>query len=297
MARSRVAEDSDASLRADVAKPFLKWAGGKWSLAAEIAELLPCDLEARTYREPFVGGGALFFWLKKSRAPKKVVLTDTLGDLVNTYEVVRDDVEALLAKLEALRDAHSKEHFYEVRERFNSRKTGSRVERAAWLVYLNKTCFNGLFRTNRSGIFNVPFGRFVNPNIADHARLRAASKALAGVEIAQSKFDHLEKKAKKGNVIYLDPPYVPLSKTANFAAYDGAFGPEDQRRLADLFRELDARGCLLALSNSDTEEVRRLYKGFDIRPIRAARNISASGSTRAPVTELLVRNVKRYPRG
>jgi len=283
-------------LAREIPKPFLKWAGGKWSLAPEIAELLPHDLAKRTYREPFVGGGALFFWLKKARAPKKVVLTDTLGDLVTAYEIVRDDVESLLTALEHLRDAHSKEHFYEVRERFNARSTGSRVERAAWLVYLNKTCFNGLFRTNRSGIFNVPFGRFVKPNIADHPRLRAASRALEGVEIANHKFEHLAKKAKSGNVIYLDPPYVPLSKTANFAAYDGAFGPDDQRRLADLFRELDERGCLLALSNSDTDEVRKLYKGFDIQHIRAAHNISASGATRAPVTELLVRNLNRYPK-
>ncbi len=276
-------------------RPFLKWAGGKRLLAPIIAPKLPKDLEQRRYREPFVGGGALFFHLRARLDPERVFLSDALGDLIRTYQAVRDDVEGLLEELERLRDRHSKEHFYEVREHFNA-ATGADLKRAAWLVYLNKTCFNGLFRTNRSGRFNVPFGRFTKPHIADHARLRAAAAALRGVDIREQGFEHLAKVAKRGDVIYLDPPYVPLSKTANFAAYaDGAFGPDDQRRLAALFQELSARGCLLALSNSDTPEVRALYKGFEITTLEANRSISAVGSTRAPVNEVLVRNTARWP--
>lgn len=289
--RTRRAEPTDRP----AARPFLKWAGGKWRLAPQIASLLPADLASRTYREPFLGGGAVYFYLASHRPPARAILSDALSDLIATYKVVRKQTSALVGRLETLRDAHSKEAYYEVRERFNAERDAPSLERAAWLIYLNKTCFNGLFRTNRDGVFNVPIGRFKNPRVVDPTRLAAAARALAKVELWHRRFDHLADAAQPGDVVYLDPPYVPLSKTASFAAYaDGAFGAEDQARLAALFRKLDERGCLLALSNSDTPEVRRLYRGFHQEPIVAPRFISSKTSDRKPVGELLVRNLKRY---
>jgi DNA adenine methylase len=278
-----------------VARPFVKWAGGKWSLAHTIAEHLPKDLARRDYREPFVGGGAIYFWLHTHRRPKRAFLSDALPDLVAAYVAVRDEPEALIRKLERLQSRHDEAHYYRIRDRFNLERSAPPLERAAWLVYLNKTCYNGLFRTNRAGGFNVPHGRFADPTVVDPPRLRAASKALATALVEHQTFEHLEETARPGDVIYLDPPYVPLSRTASFAGYaNGAFSLDDQARLAALFRKLDERGCLLALSNSDTPEVHALYRGFDVQTIVAPRSISRSGATRRPVTEVLVRNLRRW---
>jgi len=273
--------------------PFLKWAGGKASIAKEIESLLPASWRDRTYREPFLGGGALFFHLRPSRA----VLSDTLRDLIVTYEVVRDRVDEVIPKLEKLRNKHDERQFYAVREQFNTDQEAPAIDRAAWLIYLNKTCFNGLYRTNRSGGFNVPFGRFKNPSVVNPARMRSASAALAGSELQNKSFEALLDDAEKGDVIYLDPPYDPVSRTANFASYaNGGFSPDDQRSLAKVFRKLDRRRCLLALSNNDTPLVRELYDGFDFQPILVARLIGAKSSTRGTVREVLIRNVGRYPR-
>ncbi len=276
------------------AHPFLKWAGGKWAIASQIERLLPSDTRERVYREPFLGGGAMYFHLQ----PRKAFLSDSLVDLVATYQVVQHSVDALIPRLEKLRDSHSDEQFYAIRDAFNEKRDASRIERAAWLVYLNKTCFNGLFRTNKAGAFNVPVGHYVNPRIVDPPALRLAAAALAAAEIEHATFDRLLEKAGPGDVVYFDPPYVPLSKTSSFSAYaDGVFTLEDQARLAAVFRALDERGCLLALSNSDMPEVRRLYAGYDFSPIIAPRAISSKASTRGDVTELLIRNVGRYPGG
>ena len=277
------------------AAPFLKWAGGKWAIAPQIARLLPKDTKQRVYREPFLGGGAMFFYLE----PERAFLSDSLGDLIGTYEVVRKSVEPLIRRLDKLRASHSKEQFYAIRDRFNDKKSSaSAVERAAWLIYLNKTCYNGLFRTNKSGGFNVPMGAYKTCNVVDPSKIRLASAMLSHAVLSQERFDHLLEIAEPGDVIYLDPPYVPLSKTSNFSSYaDGEFGHDDQVRLASVFRELDARGCLLALSNSDTPIVRALYNDFDLTKIVAPRNISSKTTTRAPTTELLVRNLKRYRGG
>ncbi len=279
----------------DQPRPFLKWAGGKWALAPQLTKLLPADLGKRTYREPFLGGGAVFFYLSTHRPPKRAFLSDALRDLVLTYEVVRDELPALVAELDRLRVTHDDEQFYRVRDAFNDKSVGGRAVRAAWLIYLNKTCYNGLFRTNRSGHFNVPVGRFTKPRIVHPERLAACSRALRGVSLKAQTFDHLVEDAQRGDVIYFDPPYVPISRTANFASYSlGAFGLEDQERLAGIFRQLDQRGCKLVLSNSDTEDVRRLYKGFELKRIEVRRNISANGSTRGVINELVVRNTARW---
>lgn len=271
--------------------PFLKWAGGKSGIAATLAALLPGDTSQRVYREPFLGGGALFFHLR----PERAVLSDTLADLITTYRMVERHVEPLIRRLGELKRTHSPEQFYAIRSRFNEEPSAAPIERAAWLIYLNKTCFNGLFRTNRSGEFNVPVGSYKNPKIVDPERLRLAAAALSTATLEHASFEHLLEVAEPGDVIYLDPPYVPLSKTSHFSAYsDGGFGVEDQARLAAVYRALDERGCLLALSNSDTELVRELYAGFDFTVVEAPRAISASAGGRGSVRELLVRNLARY---
>jgi DNA adenine methylase len=280
----------------ETARPFLKWAGGKWALAAKIASLLPVDLASRTYREPFLGGGAMFFFLHANRRPSEAHLSDALADLVQAYSVVRDNAPRLVRALERLRAAHGEAHYYQVREAFNRLDEGTALQRASWLIYLNKTCYNGLYRTNRAGHFNVPVGRFVNPRVVDRPKMEAASVALRGASLRCASYEHLLESAAPGDAIYLDPPYVPLSRTANFSSYSTNFGPAEQRRLADVYRELDRRGCLLALSNSDTPEVRKLYAGFDLHPIVAPRSIGARGTARGTVTELLVRNLARWPR-
>ncbi len=276
------------------AQPFLKWAGGKSAIADQILKRFPGDARARTYREPFLGGGAIFFKLQ----PERAFLTDALTDLVNAYTVVQTRVEVLITRLEKLRATHSAEQFYEIRTRFNAeREAGKadRIDRAAWLVYLNKTCFNGLFRTNSKGEFNVPVGKYQNPRVVDPGEMRVASAVLADAEIEAQPFDHLLDVAEAGDLIYLDPPYVPLSKTSSFSGYhEGVFTLDDQARLAEVFRKLDERGCLLALSNSDTPAVRELYRGFDLSTIIAPRAISSKASTRGEVSEVLVRNVGRY---
>ena len=287
-----LAEERDPDDDRVPAHPFLKWAGGKWSIAPRIERLLPHDVRDRVYREPFIGGGAMFFYLQ----PRRAVLSDSLKDLVETYRMVQLHVDALITRLERLRDTHSTEQFYKIRAAFNEERSAPRIERAAWLINLNKTCFNGLFRTNREGSFNVPEGRFKNPAILDATTLRLAAAALSEAELLHDTFDHLLDRAEPGDVIYLDPPYVPLTRTSNFSSYaDGAFTLRDQERLAEAFRELDDRGCLLALSNSDTPDVRRLYAGYDLSPIIAPRAISSKAATRGEVTELVVRNLGKYP--
>ena len=223
-------------------------------------------------------------------------LSDALEDLIRAYKSVRDKPDELCEALARLEEGHSEEQFYAIREAFNG-KRGGHVERAAWLIYLNKTCYNGLFRTNRSGLFNVPIGRFARPKVLDRARIAGASAALRGVTLERRGFESVLEHAKRGDFVYVDPPYVPVSRTANFASYSlGAFGLEDQARLAQAFRELDRRGCLLMLSNSDSPAVHELYEGFDVRRILAPRSISSRGAGRKPIAELVVRNTRRYPR-
>jgi DNA adenine methylase len=273
------------------AQPFLKWAGGKGAIAAQIEKLLPRDARGRMYREPFLGGGAMYFHLQ----PERAALSDVLTDLVTAYQVVQTHVDALITRLVALRETHSEAQYYAIRERYNAEKDADRIERAAWLVYLNKTCFNGLYRTNSKGVFNVPVGRYTNPQIVDPTKMRVASAVLGRAEIKAAPFQHLLEVAEPGDLIYFDPPYVPTSRSSSFSGYhEGVFTIDDQIRLAEVFEKLDERGCLLALSNSDTDATRDLYKRFDVHRILAPRAISSKASTRGEVHEVLVRNVARY---
>ena len=269
------------------ATPFLKWVGGKGKLRHALSALLPPGVALLRHVEPFVGGGALFF----ARAPERALLCDINPDLIGTYEAVRDDVHAVLAELRRLSRKHDEKSFYAQRKRYNERAHKSRAERAAQFIYLNKTCFNGLYRVNRRGEFNVPMGRYANPNIADAETLLAASERLRSAELRCAPFETLLSEARPGDFVYLDPPYEPVSRTANFTSYaqDG-FSQQKQTQLRDVFRELDRRGAKLMLSNSDVPFIRDLYRGYNIEQVMAPRAVSCDAKARGPVREVVVRN-------
>lgn len=265
--------------RMSFAKPFLKWAGGKRQLLPAIRANLPASF-AR-YHEPFVGGGAVFFDL----APKRAVLSDANDELVSCYLVVRDRVRDLVAALRG--HVYEKEHYYRVRALDPSALDA--VERAARTIYLNKAGYNGLYRVNSRGIFNVPFGRHRNPTICDEPNLLACSAQLRGAEIARRPFESVLGVAAAGEFVYFDPPYIPVSRTSNFTAYsDLRFEEAEQERLARAFEELARRGVRVMLSNSDVEWVRERYAAFRVTEVLATRSVNSVSSSRGLIGELLV---------
>jgi DNA adenine methylase len=279
------------------ATPFLKWAGGKTQLLREFESRLPRKFAV--YHEPFVGGGALFFDLYSRGVVRMAAISDSNLDLINAYVAIRDRLEPLLRRLSELqRHAKDKGYFYgSARRRFNEirleRGDEVDVEKAAFLFYLNKTCYNGLYRVNKKGGFNVPWGGYKNPRIFDEHNLRAVSAILndPGVQVECSDFAEVRAKARRNDFVYLDPPYQPMSATASFAEYTPqSFGREDQERLAQIFHELSARGCHLMLSNSP--KVKPLYEGhgYRIEKVKAVRAINSIGTRRGAIDELLVTN-------
>lgn len=268
--------------------PFVKWVGGKGRLIPALEPLLPAAVDKMRHVEPFVGGGALFFY----RRPARALICDVNPSLVDTYVAIRDQVDEVILELSRLAAARAETgSYYAVRERYNRDRGAPRVERAAQFIYLNKTCFNGLHRVNRRGEFNVPEGRYENPRILDEPGLRAASRALARAEIRNASFEELLQHARPGDFVYFDPPYAPVSNTANFTSYaEGGFGEREQTMLRDVYRELDRRGAKLMLSNSDVPSIRSLYAGFRLDVIAAPRAINCRADRRGPVAELVVRN-------
>lgn len=265
-------------------RPPVKWAGGKGQLLAQFGPLFPRH-RFSLYLEPFLGGGAVFFHL----LPGKAVLIDSNPELVNFYRVVRDSLPELVVDL--AKHKNEKEYYY--RTRALDPETLSLVERASRFLYLNKTGYNGLWRVNQQGKHNVPFGRYKNPKILDEENLRLVSRTLKKAEIVLGDFSLVLEYAVPGAFTYLDPPYNPLSGTANFTSYTAdSFGKDDQERLAEVFRELDVRGCMVMLSNSDTELVRGLYQGYDIRTVSARRAINCRPDRRGPISELVIRNYR-----
>jgi DNA adenine methylase len=268
------------------ARPFLKWAGGKTQLLPQFERLYP-RRHVRRYLEPFLGSGAVFFHAQPRLLPQQSILTDNNDDLIATFSAVKSHVDALIEHLTILKQSHSQDHFYDVRQQ---QPTGL-VERAARLIYLNKTCFNGLYRVNSRGEFNVPFGRYANPGIVDVPALRAASSQLQNADIRVAHFAEVFESADEGDFVYFDPPYQPLSDTAYFTSYTRApFSEDDQAQLAEVYRALDTRGCLLMLSNSDTPLIRDLYTGFDVKTVLARRNINSKADRRGPINEVVVLN-------
>jgi len=269
--------------------PFLKWAGGKRKVVPRLREHLPQHFG--TYHEPFLGGGALFFRLAALTRPPfgGVVLGDGNERLMRCYQAVRDDVEQVIRLLELYTAAHSEPFFYALRSM--DVDMGSDYEVAAWLIYLNRTAFNGLYRVNSKGGFNVPFGKYVNPVVCHADHLRTCSELLAQVELRHEGFEAVLERAEPNDAVYFDPPYVPRSDTASFTAYTrGGFGPEQQARLRTVAMELAQRGVTVILSNHDVPEVRELYpkSHFDLRVVPVARAINSAGAKRGKVKELVI---------
>lgn len=264
--------------------PIIKWVGGKSKLLGELAARLPA--QHQRYFEPFAGGAALFFHL----APARAVLADLNADLIAMYRAVASDPAGMIRRLAIHRANHDQAHYYQVRERWNDRSVSwTPIDRAATFIYLNRTCFNGLWRVNRGGGFNVPMGRYTNPLICDPEALTAAATALAGAEVRCADYRTAVADAAAGDLVYFDPPYDPLTTTANFVSYTGGgFGPEQQVELAELVRALAARGCHVLLSNSDTPRVRALYRGLRIDRVRCPRAINSNAAQRGDVDEVIV---------
>jgi DNA adenine methylase len=275
------------------ARPFLKWAGGKGQLLKQYTAFFPQDA-IQNYYEPFVGSGAVFFYLRGSSQFETYHLSDVNPALINCYRVVRDEVESLIALLAEHKALHGKDHYYAVRALDRDPgwlQSAPEVERAARMIYLNKTCYNGLWRVNRQGQFNVPMGRYANPDILSEHRLRAASAALQGVAIEAARFASVLDRAAKGDFVYFDPPYHPVSVTADFTSYAADdFGEADQRALAQVFAALARRGVRVMLSNSDTPPIHALYADFRIEIVEARRAINSAKGKRGPVTEVVVMN-------
>ena len=280
-----------------LAQPFLKWAGGKRQLLPAIKEYLPKKFTQ--YYEPFVGAGAVLFSLQ----PKKSVINDTNSELINCYRVIKDNPEELLELCQQHRENNSKEYFYSLREqdRREDFKNRSPLQRAARIIYLNKTCFNGLFRVNSSGQFNVPYGNYSNPVIADPAVIRSVSAYLnrQDVRILEGDFAKAVSTARKGAFIYFDPPYHPISDTSSFTGYSvNGFGEKEQIRLKEVCDKLTERGCQVLVSNSSAALIKEIYcdPNYEIVEVKATRAINAVGSKRGRINELLIHNryVRKY---
>lgn len=273
---------------ASAAGPIVKWAGGKTKLLPELGRRMPTRY--RRYFEPFFGGGALFFHLQ----PKVAILGDYNRDLVNMYRCVAWNVEGVIRRLGDHRSAHGHDYYYAMREAWNdAERSWGNVDRAAAFIYLNKTCFNGLWRVNKRGAFNVPMGRYKDPRIFCPDALRAASVLLRRTELHRGSYQDCALRAEAGDFVYFDPPYHPINATAKFVSYtEGDFSEADQEELAQLARSLSDRGVAVMLSNHDTEFIRDIYRGFHIERVMCPRAINSKGSSRGKVAEVVIRNYR-----
>ncbi|UUX91147.1 DNA adenine methylase [Methanoplanus endosymbiosus] len=268
--------------------PILKWVGGKRQLLNEITEMMPKRIVS--YCEPFVGGGAVLFYLQ----PKKAIVNDLNSELINVYNVIMDDIEELIIDLQ--KHNNESDYFYQVRDLDRDKNLYvelSNVEKASRMIFLNKTCYNGLFRVNRSGEFNTPFGRYKNPNIVNEPVLRALNKYFQKSEICFSSKDYFEvlSNIPKNTFVYLDPPYDPVSGTANFTGYNkGGFDRDEQIRLRDACNYLNDNGIKFLLSNSATDFIKELYVDYDINVVKAKRVINSVASKRGEIEEVLIKN-------
>ncbi len=274
-------------------QPFVKWVGGKRGLLSQIIPLLPKKFN--NYFEPFVGGGALFFELYSLGLlkDKKVFLFDINSELINAYSVVKNSPTQLIKELEILKQNHSKEQFYEIRawDREEDFLKRSDVQRASRFIYLNKTCFNGLYRVNKKNQNNVPMGNYKEPNICDYEVILNASIALKNVTILNVSYKEVLKYASKGDLVYFDPPYYPLTQTSSFTSYsEFEFLEKEQKELFEVFKSLSKIGCNAFHSNSDTEFIKNLYKDFEIVEIFANRFINSKGEGRGKISEIIIRS-------
>lgn len=270
--------------------PVVKWAGGKRQLINDLLEYMPDFYN--NYFEPFIGGGALFFELQAENA----YISDINDELINLYKVIQNDVYTLIRSLEKHSKNFSKEYFLYLRnlDRLPDYETLSEVEKASRFIFLNRTCFNGLYRVNSKGHFNVPFGKYKNPRIVDEQNLINCSFLLKKTKIQKADFNEILNYVQKNDFVYFDPPYVPLNDSSYFTSYTKeGFTWKDQEKLKKLCDKLTTKGVRFMLSNSDTEETRKLYSKYEIITVYANRNINANGDGRGKITEILVRNYKK----
>ena len=269
--------------------PFLKWVGGKRQLIPEIKKLLPGWLANRPYYEPFIGGGALFFELQ----PKRAVINDYNKELINVYRVIRDSPDELIEDLK--RHENTATYFYALRalDREPNFDALTDIQRASRIIYLNKTCYNGLYRVNNEGQFNAPFGKYRNPNIVNEPVVRAVSKYLraGNIQIVNGDYDTVLRDVPDDAFVYLDPPYHPISESSNFTGYiQGGWSEKDQIRLRDVCNRLNERGVKFLLSNSAATFIREIYDGYDIHTVQATRIVNSVSTGRGQIDELLIRN-------
>lgn len=272
-------------------KPYLKWAGGKRQLLPVIENYIPDENEINTYYEPFIGAGAVLF----ARQPSNAVINDHNTQLITTYKVIKEQVEELIHLLQIHKESNTKEYFYDIREqdrKLDKFNTLTDVEKAARFIYLNKTCYNGLYRVNSQGLFNVPFGKYKNPAICEEVTLRAINQYFnsSNITILNGDFSEALKTAGEKDFVYLDPPYHSPNNM-NFTGYQaGGFNEGEQVRLYETFLELSNKNVKCLLSNSDTDFIRDLYKDFTIHTVKATRAINSDASKRGKVNEVLVQN-------
>ena len=275
----------------ELVKPFLKWAGGKRQLQEVLRANLPSqwDRNSKSYFEPFIGGGAMLFDLQ----PLRATISDRNHHLINCYEVIRDAVDELIEELK--KHSNEESYYYNLRDwdRNDTLSKKNRIESAARIIFLNKTCYNGLFRVNAAGQFNVPFGRYKNPNIVDISGLKAVSEYLDNhkINILNEDFQSAVSKAESGDFIYFDPPYDPVSSTASFTSYYvDKFDQAEQIRLKETVDELNQRGCYILLSNAHTDFIRDLYSDYQQVKVAANRSINSVATKRGSVEEVLIKN-------
>lgn len=293
----------------NLTKPFLKWAGGKSQLLNEISYYYPFDNKINKYAEPFVGGGAVLFDVLNKFDLESVYISDINAELINAYQIIKDDVNSLVALLKYMQDEYcskkyddQKDYYLDMRKRFNYLKVNgnkkTNIEKAALMIFLNKTCFNGLFRVNRKGEFNVPMGKYKNPKICDEENLRAISSKLNNVEIVCGDYTESENFIDSNTFVYFDPPYRPLTETASFTSYaEGMFNDQNQLELAAYVTRLNEKGAKLVVSNSDPKNIDTndnffddIYGSQNIKRITAKRMINCNGERRGKVSELLISN-------
>ncbi|MDD2633904.1 MAG: DNA adenine methylase [Bacteroidales bacterium] len=272
-----------------LATPFLKWVGGKRQLIPSIVGVLPKNIKEYNYFEPFIGGGAILFHLQ----PKNAVINDSNEELINVYQVIKNNLDELIIDLK--RHKNEAEYFYQIRsiDRTEKFKKLTSIQRASRIIYLNKTCFNGLYRVNNAGEFNAPFGRYKNPNIVNEPTLKAVNKYLNLNNIVMHSGDYSEllKQADEKSFIYLDPPYHPISENSNFTGYvQGGWDMWDQVRLRETCDLLNSKGIKFLLSNSSATFIKDQYKDYHISVVQANRMINSNGAARGEVDELLIRN-------
>lgn len=269
--------------------PFLKWVGGKRQSMPSIVECLPQGIERYRYVEPFIGGGAALFHLQ----PRRALINDSNPELINTYNVIKDNLDELLIALK--RHKNEPEYFYQIRslDRSESYSQLSPIEKASRIIYLNKTCYNGLYRVNSAGEFNSPFGQYKNPNIVNEPTLKAVNKYLntIDIQIMNTDYENILNNLDQMSFVYLDPPYHPVSESSNFTGYvQGGWNIYDQIRLKDACNALNERGVRFLLSNSATSFIFDLYRDYNIRIIKANRSINSDATKRGEIDEVLIRN-------